>query len=161
MIPCKYFPPDLSFIGNNYGFSEVVFMIFIADKNKKPSSIDLSSVKSGRIVISLLAVETFGFADAFDAAVVIQNNIKQILKPSIKIKLLTYSENLFNVIILNASTTERRLMMGIQEALGAYNQGLIDDVVWVRRLYNLVDAINTAGMFLQLLHMTETGNIHY
>lgn len=50
-----------------------------------------------------------------------------------RIKILTDRENLFNVIIRNASATEQRLMIDIKAAREAYNEGTIDYVFSIRR----------------------------
>ena len=52
-------------------------MIFLADKDRNVSFIDFSSVKSRRVVRSILGAETFALADACDATIVIQHEHKK------------------------------------------------------------------------------------
>ena len=91
--------------------------------------------------MSVLGAETFALADACDAAIVLQHELKGILKRTLKIRILTDSDTLFKVVIRNAATTEKRLMIDVKAAREAYNQGIIEDVMWIRRDYNLADAM--------------------
>lgn len=152
---------DGSFSGNNDRSSQVGYIIMLADNENNGNIIDYSSTKSRRVVRSVLGAETFGMADACDAAIVIQHDMKKILKRTFKIKLLTDSETLFNVVIRNASTTERRLMIDIKAAREAYNEGTINDVVWIRRDYNLADAMTKYKILPQLVEFLQTGKVRY
>lgn len=79
-------------------------MIFLTDKNITASLIDYSRIKSRRVVRSSLGAITFGMADA---SIVLKHDIKKITAHDLNIKVLTDGETLFNVIVQNASTTER------------------------------------------------------
>ena len=100
-------------------------------------------------------------ADACDAAIVIQHDMEKMLKRKFKIKLLTDSETVFKVVIRNASTTERRLMIDIKAAREAYNEGTINDVIWIRRDYNLADAMTKYKIQPQLVEFLQTGKVKY
>lgn len=60
----------------------------------------------------------------------IQIDLKQMLKMTLRVQVLTDSETLFNEIIRNASTTEKRLMIDMKAAREAYNNSIIDDITW-------------------------------
>ena len=152
---------DGSFSGNNDGSSQVGFMNFLIDKNNTASLIEYSSSKSKRIVRSVLGAETFGMADACDASIVLQHDIKKITGRNMKIRILTDSETLFNVVIKNASTKEKRLMIDIKAARQAYNEGIISDIIWARRDYNLGDAMTKAKIMPLLMEVMKTGKIKY
>lgn len=49
------------------------------------------------------------------------------------------SEALFNVMIRNASTTEKRLMRHVKAAREAYNGGIIDDILWIYEKFQQED----------------------
>lgn len=78
-------------------------------------------------------------SDACDASIVLTHDMKKIAVQSTKIKILTDRETLFNAIIFNASTTERRLMIDIETEREGYKEGTSNDVIWIRSEYNLVD----------------------
>lgn len=63
---------DGSFATNKDGTSQVVYLIFLADKENTANLIDYTINKSRRVVRSLLRAETFGLADECDSAIVIQ-----------------------------------------------------------------------------------------
>lgn len=95
---------------------------------------DFSSIKYRRIVRSVLGLETFGLADAVTwLAIVIQNDLKQILKKRLKINILIDRETLFNIIIRNSTTTELRIIKDLKAAREDCNEFVIDDVLWIRR----------------------------
>lgn len=84
------------------------------------------------------------------------------LKKTLKIQILTDSETLFYVIVRNASTTERRLMIDVQAAREAYNDGIIDDIIWIERKYNLADAMTEKEVMPEFVEKTlETNKLHY
>lgn len=68
------------------------------------------------------------------------------LGKTIKIKWLTDSKILFSVIIRNASSTEKRLIIDVKAAREAYNDGIIDDIIWIRRKYNPGGAMAKAAI---------------
>lgn len=69
------------FATNKDGTSRVGYLIFMVDKYNKANLIDFyyASNKSRRVVRSVLGVETFGLADAFDSAIVLQHDLRKAL----------------------------------------------------------------------------------
>lgn len=67
-------------------------------------------------------------------------------KKTLKIHVWTDSETLFNVIIRKASTKEKRLMIFVKDARGTYNDDIIDDIIWIRRKFNLTDDMTKAAI---------------
>ena len=52
-------------------------------------------------------------------------------------------------------------MIDVKAAREAYNQGVIEDVMWIRRDYNLADAMTKSNILPQLIKVMETGKIEY
>lgn len=73
------------------------------------------------------------------------------MEKNLKMQVLTDSETLFNFIISNVPTTEKRLMIDVKAAREAYNEGIIDDVIWILRKYNLADAMKKASIVPELV----------
>ena len=73
------------------------------------------------------------------------------LKKTIKIQILTDSETLFNVIVRNGPSKEKRLMIDGLTARESYIKGMIDDIVWLRRKYNLGDAMTELEVMPEFL----------
>lgn len=148
---------DGSFSGNNDGSSQFGFIIFLADKNNDVSLIGFSSVLSRRVVRPVLGAETFSLAYACDAATVMQHKLKNILGRRLKIKILADSETLFNFIIRDASTTERRLMIHVKAVREAYNDVTVEDDIWIRRNYNLADVVTKTSLLPLFNKVMKTG----
>lgn len=136
-------------------------MIYITDKNNTAPLIYYSSIKSRRIVRSVLGAEKFGMADACDSSIILKHEIKKIKGESIKINIITDSETLFDDIILNTSTIERRLMIDIKAAREAYNEVIINDLIWIRMDYNLADTMKKSKVLPQLVAVMKTGKTKY
>lgn len=86
---------------------------------------------------SVLGEETFGPTNACDSATLIQHDLKKMLKNTLEIQVLADSETLLIVIIRNSSTTEKRLMIDVMAVREAYKDGIIDDIICIRRNFNL------------------------
>lgn len=43
--------------------------------------------------------------------------------------------------MINASTTEKRLLINIKASSEEYNEEIIDDTTWIRRKYILANAV--------------------
>lgn len=92
---------DQSFRGNDDGSYQVGFMIFLTDKYNTTSLFDYSSIKSRRLVQSVLGAETFGIKVECDASIVPKHNIKGVTGNDLNIKILSDNEAFLNVIIRN------------------------------------------------------------
>lgn len=96
-------------------------MIILTEKYNNANLIDYASIKSRQVVRSVQGAETFTVADACDAAILIQHNLKSILNKTLQITAFTDSATLLNVMIRNHLTTEKGLMIDIKAAREAYN----------------------------------------
>lgn len=143
------------------GFSLMSYLIFIADKDIKVNLIDYTSYKSRRVVRSVLGTESVGLTDACLSAIVIHHGLRPMVRKTLKLQVLTDSEMLFNVIITDASTTAKRLMIDVKAGREAYNEGIIDDVIWVRRKYNLADAMTKASILPEFVEALEKNKLYY
>lgn len=106
--------------------------------NNNANLIDYASIKSHRVVASVIGTETFGVADVCNVAITVQREVKSLLKKTVKMNLLTDSAALLNVLIRNGNTTARSLIKEIK-ASRSYNDGIIDDIIWIRRKINLAE----------------------
>lgn len=57
------------------------------------------------------------------------------------------------------STTEKQLMINVKDAREAYNDGIIDDVKWIRMNFNLADAMTKATILSEIFE--DTNQLHY
>lgn len=107
-----------------------------------------------------MGAETFGSADACDYDIVIQHDLKETLGKNLKIELLKDSDTLFNLIIWNESTTEKRLMIDVKAEREAYNDGIINDILWIRTQHR-VDAMTKDDFLPEFITAIEMNQLHY
>lgn len=69
--------------------------------------LNFCNTKSRRVVRSALVAKTFRMADACDDSIIIQQELTEILKKNLEIKILTDSEQIFNVVIRNAPSQNK------------------------------------------------------
>lgn len=81
----------------------------------------------------MLGTETFALVETCDSLLFIYHELQKKVEKKHKIKILTDSETLFNVIIRNTSTTKRRLMIEIKATSEAFNEVIINNVILIRR----------------------------
>lgn len=80
-------------------------MMFLADKTGTENLIDYSSITSRRVVRPVLGEESFGLADACDAAIILHHDLPKIRRRTVKIAILADSATLFNALIRYAPNT--------------------------------------------------------
>lgn len=91
-------------------------MIFSTDKYNNENLIKYASVKSRRVIRSVLGADMFALEDACDAAILLQHDLNIIINKTLKISLLTDSATIFNFIIRNAPTTENASCSTLKQA---------------------------------------------
>lgn len=67
---------------------------------------------------------------------------------TLKTQVRTGIKTVLNSIRLNASTSEKRLMIDMKLASEAYNEGIIDEVILIRIKFNLADTMKKWGFSL-------------
>lgn len=82
-------------------------MILLIGKYNNTNVIEYSIIKSRRVVRLVPGAEKIALADACNDELLIQHDLKHILKKTIIITVLTDCATLFNVMIRNTSTTEK------------------------------------------------------
>lgn len=122
---------------------------------------DYSSIKSCRVVRSVLSTQTFGLSDKSDDTSIIQHDQKSILKKNLKITIRNDNATLFKVLIRNRNTTGKLLMLDIKDTREASNDGIIDEIIWFHRKYNLADAMKETIRLPNLVQALIEGKLHY
>lgn len=84
-----------------------------------------------------------------------QHDLHFILSRKVKIKILIDSASIFNVIIRNAPTKENRPMIDIMAAREAHEYDIIDGIIWIRRKFNLADAMKRSLVNIDLVQVME------
>jgi hypothetical protein len=107
---------DASLHNNEDLTSQLGYVILLADSSGTCCVISFRSFKSKWIARSSMAAETMAFADTFDAAYSIKNDLGSILGRNRPLLILTDSKPLFDVMICNKYTTEKRLKIDLSAA---------------------------------------------
>ena len=123
---------DASFANNSDLTSQLGYIILLADKFGKRNILHYASYKSRRVTRSVLGAEVYAFADAFDYAYVIRHDLEEILNQCIPLQIMTDSRSLFDVIVRNSTTSDRRLMIDIKDVRESYESQKISHVGFVR-----------------------------
>lgn len=134
-------------------------MIFLIDKYNNDNLIYYASVKSRKVVRSVLGAETFSMADSCDTANMKHHNLKHILGIDLKITILIDSAALFDVMIRNAPTTGKRLKIDNEAATKAYDEEIVDDNIWIRQKYNLADALTKTQINSELITKLDSNQL--
>lgn len=98
--------------------------------------------------------------DARDAAILIQHDFIKILKKKLKVRILIDSETIFNVVINNEFITKRRLTIYIKASRESYNDGIVNDIIWIRREHSLADAMTKHTILPRLVKFLQPGKVN-
>ena len=132
---------DASYGKNFDGSSQLGYIIFLADLNGNCQPLFWSSHKSKRVSRSVLGSETMTFADAFDMAYAMKNDLHNMTSLDIPIVMLTDSLSLFDVITKAKITSEKRLMIDVKVVKDAYQRNELHNIGFIRSEYNPADAL--------------------
>lgn len=141
--------------------SQLGHIILLTDHTELTNVISFLSYKSKRVVRSVLGVETYAFADTFDAVFTFQDELKHILCRKVAIAILTNLVTLLNIIIKSSRNTERRLMIDLNTVKQTYKRKEIHDIGWIKATENLVDAFIKATTNATLETLLETGQLNW
>lgn len=90
---------DALFANNPDMSTQLGYVVALTDNSGKSNILHYSSYKSKRIFRSVIAGETHAFADAFDVAYTMRQEIRRVLRKDVKLTMLTDSMSLFKVLI--------------------------------------------------------------
>lgn len=140
--------------------SQLGYMLFLTD-GKNWHLLKYKSYKSRRTVRSPLAAETHALADAADMVVLVQHDLERLHRRKISITLLTDAKSLFDVIAKGTIMFEKRLMIDVRSTREAYEREVIRELGWMRREYNVSDALTKIETNHVMREFMETGKVAY
>lgn len=123
---------DGSFANNTDSTSQLGFVVWLWDDEDKANLLQYSSHTTRRVVRSVLGRELMAFAEGMDYELAVREDIERITGWELKFKMFTDSKSVFDVITLNTTTSEKRLMVDIRAIREAYDRMDIDAVAWIR-----------------------------
>jgi hypothetical protein len=107
--------------------SQVGYIIVLTDNIIRASILHYQLYKSQRVTISSMEGETLAFADGFDNPFLLRHELERMLGQPVPLIMFTDSQALFNVLIRNKTTTERRLMVDVAAARQSYHSMIISN----------------------------------
>lgn len=77
------------------------------------------------------------------------------------IKIITDSVSPLNVMIINALTTESRLIVYIKAATEAYRKEIMNDIIQIRRKFNFTDSVTKTQINVELVNSMNINQLNY
>lgn len=110
---------------------------FLCDADDDANVLQFSSQKSR----SVLGGNVMAFVDGMDYWLTIRKDIEHLTRWKLKLKMLTDSKSLFDVITPNTTAAKKRLMIDFRAIREAYARMEIDGAVGIRRERSLADSL--------------------
>lgn len=107
---------DSSFENAEGNKLQLGFVFLLCESSSKYNILHSSSYKIQRVVRSVLGGETYAFANGFDFAYLMRHIMQSMIGTKIPLTTITDSEKVFKVIVKSTITTEKRLMIDVEDA---------------------------------------------
>ena len=99
---------DAAFSNSANVTSQLDYIILLDDEKNNCHMLYFCSRKSYRVVRFFLAAEVYAFADAFNMAFTIRQDLSKMISRNVQLTMLTDSKSLFDIITKGSQTTEKR-----------------------------------------------------
>lgn len=123
---------DAYFACNMEGFSQLGFVILIADGTGRAEIVHYTSRKAKRVVCSVLGTGIFAFADPVDVAIRLRHDLKAIKRQDLPLRVLKDISSLFTVVVKSTTPTETRIMIYLRPAREAFERRDITEIGWIK-----------------------------
>jgi hypothetical protein len=152
---------DASFANNKDSSSQIGYVIVLADARNNANILHWSSTKCKRITRSVLASETYGMVNGFDAAAAIKSTLTQLLHLSepLPLVLCTDSKSLYECLVKLGTTREKRLMIDLMCLRQSYERQEITEVRWINGNSNPADAMTKSKPCRALQELINTNKL--
>lgn len=121
--------------------SQIEYIIAVKNQNENVAMIDFTRRKCRRITRSFLASEVMAFTAVFEAALIVNHDLSQIVHRRLSLFLMTDSRGLFDMISRISHSSEKRLMIDIAALRGAYRRKEIDSIAHIQGKSNPSNAL--------------------
>jgi hypothetical protein len=141
--------------------SQVGYIIVLMDNTNRASIAHYQSHKSQRVSRSSMAGDTLTFADGCDNAFLLRHELESMLGQPVPLIMFTDSKALFNVLIRNKVTMERRLKVDVAAARQAYHSMIISNIGLIKSCYNPADGLTKVGFNSALANLLRPHSIDH
>ena len=122
---------DVFFVNNRNLFSQIDYVICLADKTGTANFIHWTSIKCKRIIKNVLASELYAMNHVFDIETIIKTTIEKIFDIHISLILCTDSKSLYDCLIRLGITNEKRFMIDIMNLRQFNERREIIEIRWI------------------------------
>jgi hypothetical protein len=130
---------DASYVTRSDGSSQRGFIVLLVDDTQRCCILHFHSGKTRLVARSSMAAEVLAFADAYDSAFTIRDEITRLLGKNIPLLMYTDSAVLFDAITRHKRTSEGRLMLEIHAARESHRRRKMQIIALIRTQYNSAD----------------------
>lgn len=110
---------------------------------------------------SVLGSEVMEFADKFDTANILRQQLQIMTRSYIPLAMITHSFSLFDILTKASSTTEKRLMTDLETVQRSFNKMEIQDVAYIRSEYGIADALTKVVKQNILANAIESSSLYH
>ena len=135
---------DSSYANLPDGYSQGGFIIFVSNNVGKVAPLCWQSKKIHRVARSTLAAETLSAVEAIDAALLLRNQINEILSVTPSVTLYTDCRSLHENVHTSKIVTDKSLRVSASYVRQLVNNGEIK-VCWVDSHHQLADSLTKSG----------------
>jgi hypothetical protein len=150
-----------SFFANNRDlFSQIDYVICLADSINTTNILHWFSIKCKRITRSVLAIELFAMIHDFDVDSILKAILTKMFDNLILLILVIDSKFLYDCLVRLDIIVKKRLMMNVMTLKQSYERREITEIKWIHESNNLVDSMTKIKSFSALKTIIDINRIN-
>jgi hypothetical protein len=150
-----------SFFANNRDlFSQIDYVICLANSTNTTNILHWFSIKCKRITRSVLTIELFAMIHDLDVDSVLKAILTKMLGILISLILVIDSKSLYDCLVRLEITVEKRLMMNVMTLRQSYERREITEIKWIHESNNSVDSMTKIKSFSALKTVIDINQIN-
>jgi hypothetical protein len=150
-----------SFFANNRDlFSQIDYVICLADSINTANILHWFSIKCKRITRSVLTIELFAIIHDLNVDSILKTILTKMLDVFISLILAIDSKFLYDCFVRLEITVEKRLMMNVMILKQSYERREITEIKWIHESNNSVDSMTKSKSFSALKTIIDINRIN-
>jgi len=150
---------DISFANNRDLFSQIGYVLVLADSTGHANILHWLSTKCKRVTRSILVSELYGMAHGFDMGASVKSTVDKVLQIDLPLVICTDSKSLYECLVKLDTTQEKWLIIDVMCLHQAYERREIAEVKWIKGNSNPADAITKAKPSNTLMQLLDTNTL--